>query len=113
VGPPTVHEGIVTEVAGSAVVDLGDACSVTIEATDDQVLNCRVRVRCGEEVLYGLPGAGYNRCDGERGRVIAARDGYRTRSDGDPSMVLDLDARRVVVTDTAPDFRVTVSIAAR
>ncbi len=113
VGPPVVHQGIVTEALGSAIVDVGDACSVVIEKTNDPLYNCRVRIRCGEEILYGLPGSGYNRCDESAGRLVAARDGYRTRADGDPSMTLDLVARRVVVTDTAPDFRVTVSIAAR
>ena len=113
VGVPDVRDAMVTSVEGSAVVDVGAACSVTVERTDDRVLNCRIRVRCGEEVLYGLPGAGYNRCAVREGRLLGARDGYRTRSDGDPWMSLDLENHTVTVQDSAPDFRVTLGIAAQ
>ena len=54
----------------------GDACTVEVWSTDHPVLSCRIRVRCGGDTLYGLPGAGYNRCATEGAESIYATDRY-------------------------------------
>jgi hypothetical protein len=113
VGRPLYHEAMVTSAEGSAVVQVGMQCVVSLERTDDDVYNCRVEVRCGDETLYGLPGAGFNRCVVRGGRFVAAEDAYRTRTDGDPYMRFDLEHHQAIIEDSAPDFRVTVGLAAR
>ena len=113
VGTGVVHRGMVTAVEGSASVSEGQTCELLVQPTDDPRFNCRVEVRCGEEVLYGFPGAGFNRCAEEAGAFVAARDGYRTRADGDRAMGWDQRQHLVIVTDSEPDFKVTMALHAR
>lgn len=112
IGGGVVFVGIVTSVEGSASVSEGEGCELRVQPTDDPVYNCRVEVRCAEEVLYGFPGSGFNRCATSEGEFIGARDGYLTRVDGDPAMGWNKTRRLLLVTDAAPDFRVVVSMAA-
>ncbi len=107
-----MHRGMVTSVEGTASVWEGESCEVRVQPTDDPRFNCRVEVRCGEEVLYGFPGAGFNRCARESGAFVAARDGYKTRADGDPMMGWDLRQHLVIVMDSEPDFKVTLALHA-
>jgi hypothetical protein len=104
---------MVTSVEGTASVSEGEECELRVQPTDDPRFNCRVQVRCGEEVLYGFPGAGFNRCAEEAGGFVAARDSYKTRADGDPMMGWDQRQRLVVVMDSEPDFKVTLALQAR
>jgi len=111
-GPGVVFRGMVTSVEGSASVSEGEACEVLVQPTDDARFNCRVQVRCGDEVLYGFPGAGFNRCATSEGDFIGAHDEYLTRTDGDPAMGWNQTRRLLLVTDSQPDFRVVISMAA-
>ena len=104
---------MVTAVEGTASVSEGETCEVRVQPTNDARFNCRVQVRCGEEVLYGFPGAGFNRCAEEGGDFVAARDSYKPREDGDPAMGWDQRQHRVVVVDSDPDFRVVLALHAR
>ncbi|MEM1414458.1 MAG: hypothetical protein AAGH15_06140 [Myxococcota bacterium] len=64
--------------------------------------DCRVRVRCGERLVYGSGTAGWNRCEAsedEPARPGRAADGGLTEEDGDPRMTLDLEGERLVVAD--------------
>ena len=112
VGEGTVYRGMVTAVEGHASVAEGQACEVRVAPTDDPRFNCRIQVRCGEEVLYGFPGAGFNRCAEEGGAFVAARDRYKTRADGDPAMGWDQRRHMLLVTDSEPDFQVTLALHA-
>ncbi len=112
VGEAVVHRGMVTSVEGTASVSEGESCEVRVQPTDDPRFNCRVQVRCGDEVLYGFPGAGFNRCSEEGGGFVAARDSHKTRADGDPMMGWDQRRRLVVVLDSEPDFKVTLALHA-
>jgi hypothetical protein len=113
IGEGVVHRGMATSVEGSASVSEGEACQILVEPTDNESLNCRVEVRCGSEILYGFPGAGFNRCAEDAGSFIAARDQYKTRADGDPAMGWDQRRHIVIVTDSAPDFTVTLALHAQ
>ena len=84
---------------------------VEVRHTDGAVLNCRIRVLCGGDVVYGLADAGYNSCHAEGGRFVFARDRHGTRADGDPRMHFDLDSGRVVVSDDQPDVEVEVDLS--
>jgi hypothetical protein len=112
VGEPTIYRGMITSVEGTASVSEGQPCELRVSPTDDPRFNCRVQVRCADEVLYGFPGAGFNRCVEEAGVFVAARDGYRTRADGDPAMGWDQRQHLLLVMDSEPDFEVTVALHA-
>jgi len=112
VGEGVVHRGMVTSVEGHASVSEGETCEVRVQPTDDERFNCRVEVRCGDEILYGFPGAGFNRCATEGDAFVAARDAYKTRADGDPAMGWDQRQHVAIVTDSEPDFKVTLALHA-
>lgn len=82
VGPPVATPCRLRVVSDSIVLDGGDAFS------------CRVRVWCGDELLYGTLDAsgGFAQCMGAR-----IWDG-RT-DDGDPALEIDLAEGRVIVDD--------------
>ena len=46
----------------------GGRCSVEVQRADGAYLNCRIRIRCNDDLVYGLSGAGFNNCrrEGER-----------------------------------------------
>jgi len=111
VGRPTIYEGVITSVRGSTPVEVGQTCRVVIDRIDHPVFNCRVRIHCGDEVLYGLPDAGFNRCREEERVLVEARDRRGTRRDGDPRMRMSLERREVLIRDDDPDVRVRVGLA--
>ena len=106
---PQVHEGVVTSARGTPVRE-GQSCSVEVDGTSHDVWSCRVRVRCGEELVYGLVDAGYNRCREDAGRFVEARDQHGTREDGDPRMRFDLGEGRIVVSDDDPELYVVIGL---
>lgn len=91
----------------------GDACAVEIMRTNGAYLNCRIRVRCSEDVVYGLSGAGYNHCRRDGDRFIFAHDTKGTRQDGDPRMLFDIESGRIFVSDDDPDVEVLVDLLGR
>src|SRR5690606_7469467 len=62
VGDPIVHLGRVVAARGPPMARTGDTCAVEVVRTDGSYLNCRIRVRCSGDLVYGLSGAGYNHC---------------------------------------------------
>lgn len=102
VGPRSVYSGLVTETRGLAV-DEGALCEVAITGTDHETYTCRIRIRCGGDVVYGVGDAGFNHCErDERGTFVWAHDDGVTRADGDPRLELDVDQGRVVVAGDHP-----------
>lgn len=67
----------------------------------DGRFNCVVRVRCGGVVVYpdGELEAGYAPCEVERGVPRLATDEAPTGRDGDPELLVDLDAHLARVRD--------------
>lgn len=109
-GEPVVWDAVVARSVGSAAAQVGDDCQVEVTPMQGAYFNCRVRVSCRSEVLYGLPGAGYNTCLMEDGAPRRARDGNGTRRDGDPKMFLDMERGEVVVSDRDPDMELVLAI---
>ena len=110
IGEPVVRRAVVVRSVGSAPAHVGDDCSLELTRVTGDYFNCRIRVSCRGEVLYGLPGAGYNRCRMEGEDVRAAQDRSGTRRDGDPKMVLDLDQGQVIVSDRDPDMELVLAV---
>jgi len=109
---PVVRAGRVGSVTGNAPVSEADACTVTVVSRyggDD--LNCQVDIRCGEQTIYGSQNMGYLICNIEDGRPTFGRDHDPTLVGGDPKLELDLAGDRVVVSDTEPDFSVTIVLS--
>ncbi len=62
-------------------------------------LNCRVVLRCGDELVYGEALSGMCACTSADGRILQAEDGSTTAEDGDPAVVVDLDAGTLELSD--------------
>lgn len=112
VGRPTTLSGRVAASRGPTLAQTGDDCVIELHRTDGSFLNCRIRVRCSGDAIYGLAGAGFNRCREEGNRFVFAQDHNGTRVDGDPRMVFDRQAGRIIVADDDPDVEVLVDLLA-
>lgn len=110
VGEPIVHRGRVVVARGPTLARTGDTCSIEVMRADGVYLNCRIRVRCNGDLVYGLSGAGYNHCRLEGDELVFAQDSSGTRRDGDPRLYFDLRAGRVIVSDDDPDVEVLVDL---
>jgi hypothetical protein len=108
--PAQTHRATVVETTGQAPVAAHTTCDVYITSAPAQNgLNCRVRVLCGGQVLYGRDGEGansygYNQCvvtgspDGIQ--AVEAHDRGHRAHDGDPMMDLQTAQGRVTITDS-------------
>lgn len=110
VGEPTHYRGRVVAARGPTIPRTGDSCTVEVASTDSHVLNCRIRVRCRGDTVYGVGDGGYNDCRVHDERFVFAHDHNGTRGDGDPRMYFDLEAGRVIVSDDDPDVEVLVDL---
>jgi hypothetical protein len=104
---PLSYRAVATAIEGDAPIGQGAECRVLVAPAYVCGFNCRVRVRCGQELLYGEGAMGYNAC-----RVtqlvgappsIEAHDGATTPADGDPRIDLWTSAGRVTVGDEGDD----------
>jgi hypothetical protein len=111
VGEPRVLEGRVAAARGPVIPREGDACTVEIARMEDAYYNCRIRVECGGDVIYGLADGGYNACYLQGGEPVFARDRSGTRVDGDPRLYFDLPGGRVFVSDDAPDVELEIDLS--
>ena len=109
-GEPTVYPARVVAARGPTMAEVGGRCEVEVQAADGAQLNCRIRVRCNEDLVYGLSGAGFNHCRREGDLLVFAHDHSGTRRDGDPRMFFDLRAGRVIISDDDPDVEVLVDL---
>ncbi|MGF1468717.1 MAG: hypothetical protein ACFCGT_21535 [Sandaracinaceae bacterium] len=106
-GPPVRYQGQVVASHGQTMARIGDTCEIEVMRTNGEVLNCRIRVLCGEtrDPVYGLSDAGYNRCRVEGDQLVFANDTRGYRGDGDPRLFFDLHAGaagRVIISDDNP-----------
>lgn len=113
VGDPVRYSGRVIASRGPTLARTGDTCSVEVVRASGRVLNCRIRVRCNGDLVYGLSDAGFNRCREVEDRLVFAHDHNGTRRDGDPRLFFDLDAGRLIVSDDGPDVEILVDLIAR
>lgn len=110
VGEPVVYRGRVITARGPTMARTGGTCSVEVVRADGTYLNCRIRIRCNRDLIYGLSGAGYNNCRRRGERLVFAHDSNGTRRDGDPRMFFDLESGRIIVSDDDPDVEVLVDL---
>jgi hypothetical protein len=92
------RRGTVESVRNYALVAQGAACSVRVFPAFGKE-NCRVAVRCGDTLVYGAEGGGFNECTVESGRVFAAKDAKGTAEDRDPQLDMSLPQGSVEVSD--------------
>lgn len=79
-----------------AAVPLDRACAIEVTPVHGSVFDCRVIVRCDDQVLYGESSAGYNHCGSVPSRIV---DGDVSRDDGDPALEVDFASGRVVIEE--------------
>jgi len=111
VGTADVYQARVIEARGPLVPQRGDACTVEVHHTEDGFYNCRIRVECSGDVVYGLADGGYNACYVEDSHFVFARDRNGTRVDGDPRLYFDVVGGRVYVSDDGPDVELELDLA--
>lgn len=98
--------GEVTSTTGEAPVSAGATCdlSVTVEPDypDAIPFNCKLRVTCEDQVLYGgAEQGGYAFCHARDGAPVATFDSGGSDATGDPILELDLDRHRLRLADDA------------
>jgi len=113
IGEPTVYPGRVVVARGPTMAQDGGSCSVEVREADGAFLNCRIRIRCNGDLVYGLSGAGFNNCRRDGELFVFAHDHNGTRRDGDPRMFFDLRAGRIIISDDDPDVEVLVDLMSR
>lgn len=102
---PFDREGHVESVTGrGAPAEVGDLCTVRVEAPADSGFNCRVFVRCAGELIYGAGSTGYMTCSlDDEGRPVSGSDESIGGQDGDATVSVDLAAGRLVLGDRSLD----------
>ena len=90
--------GHVVATTGTAPAVEGEACRVSVEAAYFP-FNTWLQVDCGTQRLYGHGSYGHVQCDTEEGAVTRCEDSGPIGHDGDPHIVLDRPAGRVVLDD--------------
>lgn len=110
-GAPQVYEARVAAARGPVYPQPGDDCRIEVRRTDDVYYNCRIRVECGGDVVYGLADGGYNACYERGTSFVFARDRNGTRVDGDPRLYFDVVGGRVFVSDDAPDIELEIDLS--
>lgn len=113
IGEPVVYRGRVLTARGPTMARTGETCSVEVARVDGGYLNCRIRIRCSGDLVYGLSGAGYNNCRQDGQELVFAHDSNGTRRDGDPRMFFDLESGRIIISDDDPDVEVLVDLMRR
>lgn len=112
-GPFTTFQGVVTEAYGPAPAYVGTPCTVTTEPSSG-TYNCRIRVTCGGQMLYGSGSSGYNQCQ-IRATIgsmptMEIHDRGPSYSDGDPLLDAYLPAGPVSISDRMGPVTWRVSI---
>lgn len=109
-GEPMEYRARIVRVSGASPAQVGARCLVEVIRLRGGPFDCRVRIACGDDLVYGLSGSGYNTCRVDGGRVLGAVDGMETRRDGDPKLRLDLEHGVARIIDRDPDVLVELAI---
>jgi hypothetical protein len=101
------YRAVATAVEGDAPIGQGAECRVVVAPAFMCSYNCRVRVSCGQDLLYGAGTMGYNSCRIEQTvgapPSIEVHDAAASPSDGDPRIDLWTNANRAAVGDEGED----------
>jgi serine/threonine protein kinase len=76
-------------------------CALRLAPARSGQLNCRVRLECGKDVVYGAGSGGYNQCTIATREVTGFVDPNPTPKDGDPELAVDLAAGTATLGDTS------------
>jgi len=109
---PAVHQAMVSGTSGPSPVQAGVPCTVEITPSMD-VYNCRVRVTCGTQMIYGVGNGGYNSCvvaPAGSGQTVEAHDTRPSGEDGDPRVDVQTSTGQVVVSDGVGPAMWTVTV---
>jgi hypothetical protein len=107
------YSGTVVESVGlSRGPAVAQPCVVSVRPlSGPTLLNCRISVLCGTAALYG--GArigGYTTCGSKDGVATGGEDPETSAEDGDPVVRLDVAKGLLEVSDSKPDWHVTVKL---
>lgn len=105
-------DGRVMAVSGTTRVALDATCRVELDWSADPLEGCRALVRCGDEWLYGDVGAGFFDCTVDGQGLAHGEDTHPTSDGGDPRLVVDRLASNLVISDSSPDWSVTIALPA-
>jgi serine/threonine-protein kinase len=101
--PNHTYYAVATDVEGDSPMGEGAQCTMAIGFALGCGFNCRLRLTCGQEVIYGARASGYNGCRVTQGTgqlpAIEAHDNGISPEDGDPRIDLWTAAGRVTVAD--------------
>lgn len=103
----------VDAVTGQPPVPVGARCTlfVTPITDDDASFDTDVEILCNGTLVYGGGSLGGVNCDKVDDRAVRCEDTDFTKDGGDPKMLIDRRAGRVVVEDRAPDYRLELRFA--
>lgn len=107
VGQETLR-GQVVAIAGPAPVVQGDECRLQFEPAWFP-FNAWLQVDCGRRRLYGYESYGHLHCEAADARVKRCEDGGPIAYDGDPHLLFDRPAGRVVIDD-AERWRIEIAL---
>jgi len=107
VGQETLR-GQVVAIAGPAPAVQGDECRLRVEPAWFP-FNAWLQVDCGQRRLYGYESYGHVHCEAVDARVKRCEDGGPIARDGDPHLVLDRPAGRLVIDD-AERWRIEIAL---
>jgi serine/threonine protein kinase len=78
-----------------------ETCALRLAPARSGQLNCRVRLWCGNNVVYGAGTSGYDQCTIAAREVTGFVDPNPTPKDGDPELAVDLAAGTATLGDTS------------
>lgn len=94
-----------------APVDVGAVCSLEVVPDYRSGVNCHVSLVCGETSLFGGQRiGGYAVCTTADHRFLTATDTETTGRDGDPALLLDVEAGTIRWRDGRPEQTVELTI---
>lgn len=105
---PTELAGPVPDTIRQARSRQRDTCELQVRPNTSR-FNCRATLRCGDVIVYGAGGSGYNHCTVAESVLGRADDSGTSTTDGDPAFELDWPERRVSVTDGVDPERWTAT----
>jgi hypothetical protein len=102
--------GDVTIATGTAPVPVGAACTIFVTPVtgEDATWNTDVEVLCDGKLVYGGESLGGVDCDKIDDRAVRCEDKDFTSDGGDPKLLFDRRANRIVVEERGPTWRLEI-----
>lgn len=108
------YYGIARDVQGRAPIGRGAQCRIVVNPAYGCGHNCRVRIACGQQLIYGAGASGYNECRITQtvgaAPSIEVHDTGFSPSDSDPRLDLWTTAGRATVSDEGEELSWSASL---